>query len=225
MSILSTAELQRAKELLLSAERLRELLIYSPDSGEFRWKVDRGGTAVAGSLAGRINSKGYRMISLSGRKYKASRLAWLYMRGEWPSTNVDHRNRIRHDDRWANLREGTPSQHAVNKGANNASGVRGVSWHKRERKWRAQIMVAGKRRRLGYFTDKNEAAAAYNKAALAAFGEWASLNIDPAFRYDDLIWSEYFLSAPPRAIPLISEQSTCSMETNYRKEWHRTTLQ
>ncbi len=60
--------------------------------------------------------------------------------------------------------------------ANNTSGYKGVSLFGRDSKWKAQIQVDGKKRHLGYFDDKIEAAKAYDRAALELHGEFAVLN-------------------------------------------------
>ena len=58
----------------------------------------------------------------------------------------------------------------------NTSGFRGVSWNKHKNKWSAQIKFGGKQSYLGVFTDKLEAAKAYNEAAKKYHGEFATLN-------------------------------------------------
>lgn len=78
----------------------------------------------------------------------------------------------------ANLRPATSSQNACNRGvsAANKSGFKGVSWHKRVKKWQAQIKHSGKVTCIGYFDDAKEAALAYNAAAQELFGIFAWLN-------------------------------------------------
>lgn len=92
---------------------------------------------------------------------------------------VDHINGNRLDNRKSNLRLVTLEQNRMNRGLNknNKSGYKGVFWYKPLYKWCAYITVNTKRRHLGYFRDKKEAAFAYNKAAFDNFGEFARLNI------------------------------------------------
>ena len=52
-----------------------------------------------------------------------------------------------------------------------------MTWCRRYGTWQAQIQVAGKRRFLGYFAAKDDAARAYDAAAREAFGELARLNL------------------------------------------------
>lgn len=88
---------------------------------------------------------------------------------------VDHRNGNTLDNQRANLRTATQSQNLHNAPANKSStsGVKGVGWVKAKRKWRARIKVEGKRHSLGYFGTKEEAAAAYAKAAAEMLGDFA----------------------------------------------------
>lgn len=78
----------------------------------------------------------------------------------------------------ANLRSASSSQNAFNRRipSTNSSGFKGVSWHKRIRKWQAKIGCQGKVTYLGYFATAEEAARAYNAAARELFGEYARLN-------------------------------------------------
>ena len=147
----------RSAEGELSAERLRELLDYDPQTGEFAWKPQKAGT---------LTSDGYIQICVDGKRYRAQRLAVLHMTGEWPKDVVDHKNRVRSDNRWGNLEDSNPSKNAMNSGvfSTNTSGVRGVCWHRRTGKWHAKIDVRGKRVHLGYFDTLEEATAARQDA-------------------------------------------------------------
>ena len=66
--------------------------------------------APVGSIAGAKNGRGYHQIRIGGRPYSASRLAWLYMTGKWPNSEISYINGKPSDTRWANLREATTSQ-------------------------------------------------------------------------------------------------------------------
>jgi hypothetical protein len=68
----------------LTAERLREVLDYNPETGVFTWKVRTSIRVVAGKVAGSVGKRGYLIIGVGGRNYYAHRLAWLHMTGEWP---------------------------------------------------------------------------------------------------------------------------------------------
>jgi hypothetical protein len=159
---------------VLTAERLRDLLHYDPDTGVWSWLV-RQGRACVGATAGWVRADGYRQIRVDGRAYRAHRLAFLYMTGRWPPRLVDHKNVVPGDDRWCNLRPATESQNQHNRGraATNTSGLKGASFSKHTRKWLAQIAVRGVRKYLGYFDTPEEAHAAYVAASQQHHGEFA----------------------------------------------------
>ena len=150
----------------LTAEKLRELLHYEPETGIFTRKVRTSNRAKAGAVAGCPDGLGYLRIMVQSRLYQAHRLAWLYVYGEWPKLNIDHINRNPSDNRLVNLRDVTQKQNMQNasKYSHNTSGHPGVAWHKRISKWRAHIMHNQKDIHLGYFSILEEAIAA-RKAA------------------------------------------------------------
>jgi hypothetical protein len=125
-------------------------------------------------VAGGPDAYGYVQISLAGKRWKAHRLAFLYMTGFVPSSDVDHINRDKADNRWANLRPAGRAQNMANMGARRTSksGIRGVCYTTRG--WKAQIKVAGRNRHIGYFGSAEAAGAAYSRAAAEAFGEFAA---------------------------------------------------
>ena len=160
----------------LTAERLRSLLIYDPATGIFTRRVSRQGFH-AGTQAGVIHkASGYVYIGVDRKRYRAHRLAWLYMTGEWP-VEIDHDNTIRSDNRWSNLREATRSQNNANaqRRADNTSGHKGVSWVARVNRWRAYITSHGRQCHLGYFRDYRGAIDARDAAFQQQFGEFARL--------------------------------------------------
>lgn len=160
---------------MLTQERLRELLSYDPETGIFTRLVSRPGpNGHVGAIAGCDNGQGYIRIYVDGRAYKAHRLAWFYVHGEWVK-EIDHRNRNRADNHLKNLRPATRGQNRGNSGIyrNNTSGMTGVSFHAPTKKWKAQIQKDGRKKGLGYFFTAEDAHAAYLAAANAEFGEFA----------------------------------------------------
>ncbi len=157
---------------MITAARLRELLSYDPMTGLFINLTVRGGVQKGG-IAGSLDAEGYRVIRVSGKHYKAHRLAFLYMTDDWPANQVDHKNGCLSDNRWENLREADNGQNQQNLRLrrDNSSGLFGVSWHKDTKKWVAQIQVNHEKRCLGYFVNKDDAYAAYcaAKAVLHTF--------------------------------------------------------
>lgn len=161
--------------VLVPLDRLRELLSYDPDTGLFVWRVNKRGHRKTGDIAGSLDKSGYWIIRLDQRNYPAHRLAWLYMTGEWPAHHIDHRDLDKANNRWANLRQATVSQNLANrrKYKNNQSGFKGVIWHARDKRWRADIRKNGKGYFLGNFRTPEEAHAAYRVAAERLYGEFA----------------------------------------------------
>lgn len=169
----------------LTADRLRELLDYDCDTGHFTWLVTRG-PVRAGEQAGSVyhnKTKTYRCVCIGVelKLYRAHRLAWLWMTGEWPAADIDHRDGDAMNNRWGNLRLATNAQNQANRKAMTGSktGVKGVSPLSKSSRWTktmfmARITLNGREVYLGAFPTIAEAQAVYEKAAREHFGEFAS---------------------------------------------------
>ena len=132
--------------LTLTFERADELLRYDPETGDLFWRKSRRGRyGRAGARAGTLNDKGYVIITIDGRRYRASRLAWLLTHGALPEGVVDHKDRARANNKERNLRDVTVAVNAQNKAA------AGVAWNRTARKWRAYIVKDRKYIHLGQF--------------------------------------------------------------------------
>ncbi len=143
----------------ITQAKLKEVLKYNPNTGIFINKKD--------SCAGGVMNKGYIHIKISGKKYLAHRLAFLYMTNNIPEF-VDHINHDRRDNRWSNIRPATRDENSKNKTKckNNTSGIMGVGWSKRSKKWQARINVDKKRIHLGYFKKFEDAVKVRMKAEI-----------------------------------------------------------
>lgn len=166
-----------------TADDVRQVLDYDPETGEFRWAVDRfkgpqrkALCARKGDLAGGFNAKGYRQISVSGRNHGAHRLAWLLMTGEWPTHQIDHINRDPADNRWCNLRPATRSENMCNQRVrrDNRLGCPGVYLHRG--RFIAQIGKGGRQYNIGSFGSVGEAMVARQAAERLLHGEFARSN-------------------------------------------------
>lgn len=157
---------------MLELDYLKSILRYDPDTGNFIWVNHFGRRILAGSIAGALN-KGYVEIGINLKKYKAHRLAWFYMTGEWPKHYIDHKDRNKVNNKWENLREATKFQNQWNTklSKNNRTGFKGVKFS--QGKYAAGITVAGKGIYLGSRATPEEAHELYKEAALKYFGEFA----------------------------------------------------
>jgi hypothetical protein len=159
---------------------LKNVLIYNPETGVFTWKNRDSwpnfmNSRLAGKEAGCINTSGYTVIRLHENLYLAHRLAWLYMTGSWPEKEIDHKNSVKSDNRFKNLRNATHAQNKYNCGlsSRNKSGFKGVSWSKVMEKWHSQIVIKGQYFSLGYFTEPEEAHRAYMNKSKQHHGEYS----------------------------------------------------
>ena len=148
------------KNKKLTHKKLKKILHYDPETGIFRWLVANAHRVKVGDVAGCVcKTSGYRIIIIYSKRYNASRLAFFYMEGYWPEYEVDHRDRIKHNDAWSNLRHVSRVCNMRNQkiSCKNKSGVTGVCWNKGHNKWHAQIKVLQKQKSLGYFTNLKDA--------------------------------------------------------------------
>lgn len=170
----------------ITQEYLKEALSYDKETGIFKWRLDRpeshfkdwrgkngfysniNENLIAGSPSrpSKRNPTSYIVIGLNGKNYKAHRLAWLYVYGEWPEEDIDHIDLNTKNNAISNLRLSINKLNHKNRSkySNNSSGVVGVSFHKKTGKWQAegQEIVDGKRIRhyLGLFKTLEDAAEA-----------------------------------------------------------------
>jgi hypothetical protein len=165
--------------MMLTQAYLKSVLNYDPETGIFTWaerpvthqRMKIWNKRFAGKIAGGKNKKGYIEIGLLGRLFKAHRLAWLYMTGEWPKGQGDHENRNRSDNRWGNLRDATHGQNRANSRPNSGRSLKGA--YESKKGWDAAITTGGKRKHLGTFDCPAAAHFAYVVAADKCHGKFA----------------------------------------------------
>lgn len=147
----------------LTAQRLREVLHYDPETGLFTALYSSSWDRQAGQPVGCLSMpNGYVLIWLDRRSYRAHRLAWLYMTGEWPTDVIDHINGVKHDNRFVNLRDvprEVNMQNIRRANRNSSHGVLGA--YAKGSRWVAAITVKGKTLTIGSFATIDEAHAAY----------------------------------------------------------------
>jgi HNH endonuclease len=163
-----------------SRDELRRMLDYDPEAGVLRWRYrperqQKWNTKWVGKIAGFDSCVGSRQVCIDNRKYYEHRVIWCWMTGHWPTNQIDHKDTDPHNNRWTNLREATGSQNMANQGlrSTNTSGIKGVSWSKREKKWVAMITKEHKQRRVAASPCIAAAWCAYQIAAAADFGKFA----------------------------------------------------
>lgn len=147
---------------IITAARLREALHYEPETGNFTWLIKPNRSVMIGDVAGSQDRDGYVCIRICGRSYRAHRLAWLYVHGVLPPSQIDHKDAIRSNNKWPNLRIATNAQNKQNMRkarSDNRVGLLGV-FPDRD-KWRARITIDSKKVSLGTFETPELAHAAY----------------------------------------------------------------
>lgn len=155
---------------------LLDLLSYDPETGLLTWRErprkyfrseldwKRWNGHYAGTKAFTADCQGYRHGCIFGQQQRAHRVIWKLVTGEDPPADIDHEDGNRSNNRIANLFPRTRSENCKNQKvrSTNSSGVMGVHWDSRNKKWRAQIHI-------GSF-DTLEAAAAARRQAERALG-------------------------------------------------------
>lgn len=150
----------------LTQERLKELFSYDPATGQFTRLCNRA-NQKAGPVAGCLTPDGYRVLGIDYQIHLMQRLAWLYVHGKFPDGFADHKDGNRQHNAIDNLRDvpqwlNNQNSHAA-RGDNKTTGILGVTRDPRPlaKPFKAQIMVRGSHRKIGYFATAEEASAAY----------------------------------------------------------------
>lgn len=151
----------------LTADGLRALFSYDPDTGEFKRLIKKGKRGTLTGVVGSDDLYGYKTTRIGGRSFKLHRLAWLYVFGQWPTGDIDHINGVRSDNRIANLRDVTRKINLENQrsSSNNLStGLLGAYFDKRKGTFYARISQGNKSIHLGTFKTAKAAHEAYVSA-------------------------------------------------------------
>lgn len=184
-----------AKKDLPSAEVLRQLLRYDPETGKLFWRnrpsslvaSGRGRTSQAAAntwnaaYAGKealccLCNYGYLRGAVLNKTVRAHIVVWAMAHGAWPTGDIDHIDGNRQNNRVENLREASRSQNNGNQRLRlgGTSRYKGVCWH--GKKWTAGIALDGRRKHLGLFANEEDAARAYDRAAVEQWGQFARTN-------------------------------------------------
>lgn len=162
---------QGHKLLTIDRDFLMSRLLYDHISGRFFWVAPPSNhLRLRGTVAGG-NGTGYTMIKIDGQKYKAHRLAWLYVYGTMPDCVIDHRDGDPFNNAISNLRLATQAQNCANaKPWARKSLPKGV--RENHGKFTARIRFNRELITIGTFDTPEEAARAYERQAVLLYGEF-----------------------------------------------------
>ena len=168
------SHIRKRARLLVSAEYARQILAYDKQTGDFTWKVRTGRRAKIGAKA-TVIQKGRNTVTLMGTRFQASNVAWLYVYGEWPNFEVDHRDQNKFNDAIDNLRPSNTSKNMMNRGKTkaNKTGFKGVC--KQRNGFVAWIGIDYVNYYLGKYPTAELAGEAYRRAANLIHGEFAGV--------------------------------------------------
>ena len=147
-------------------KELQQAFDYDPSSGVFRNGYTKSNRALEGAVAGYVPQHGYLTLRYQCRQLLASRVAWFLMTGIDPlDKEVEHKDRIRTNNRFDNLRLASRSQNNNNKMSK--------GWTKSGDRYVARIRVNGQETYLGRFDTPDEAHAAYVAKHVEIHGEFS----------------------------------------------------
>ena len=155
---------------MITQEELKQKLHYNPETGVFTW-LKSVGTVKSGTKAGGLTKIGYVRIYINKKAYLAHRLAFFYMEGYWP-IEIDHKDLIKHNNAWDNLRQATRLDNVRNVGLrkDNTSGHKGVTWYSRYKQWIVVASVKGVQKTVDQSIPKNISCNSENK--ITALHQW-----------------------------------------------------
>lgn len=164
-------------DINVSHVELLHMLTYEPDTGDFYWKNHPSRPKFKLGKKATFSGLRYLAIWIKSKQYPAHRVAWFYMTGEWPNSEIDHKDRNGFNNAFENLRLADRSKNCSNR-AGKDGGYKGVRLDDGPKGARYSAHLKSKDKRLvkcGFYT-KNAAALAYNRMAIQEFGEFAFLN-------------------------------------------------
>lgn len=155
----------------INQQLLHDLFDY--EYGELFWKKSIR-TGWNGKCVGSLKPSKYKQVQIGKKMYLVHRLIFLYHHGYLPET-IDHIDNNRLNNSIENLREATKSQNAINrKLVNSSSGIKGVSWKKRDKKWIVRLQINGIRKEFGSYNDIDYAKFVADAMRYKYHGEYAN---------------------------------------------------
>jgi hypothetical protein len=143
-------------------------------NGVLYWKHDRRSNKLKGKKVGALSSTGRLGVKLLGKQYLVHRIIYAMHHGNC-AEYVDHIDGNPLNNKIENLRAATMSENAINSKprAKTKSGVKGVTWHGRDKLWHVRLRVGGEQKSFGYFKDLVEATSVAKAARLQHHGAFA----------------------------------------------------
>lgn len=159
----------------ISVEEIRRAFVYAPLTGHIYRKLGNERFYLLGHRAFERVKDTYKYGTFKGVDFLAHRVVWAIYYGEWVEEGfeIDHINGDTTDNRIENLRKVTSAENAKNLGrrlvANQEhdSGVNGVYWHRKNKKWVVRIKSGGKWTYFGSYVDLDEATSVRRRAEVA----------------------------------------------------------
>jgi hypothetical protein len=159
----------------ITQARVRELFNYNSETGILTNKITRNHNSKAGAEVGYITGGGYLTTVINSIPYQVHRICFLHYYGYLPEL-VDHEDTNTTNNSILNLRKCTKNQNGYNQPIrkNSRSGIKGLTWHSRDKAWEAQIRVNGKGVYLGRFKHPEDARKALEDARAEYHKEFAN---------------------------------------------------
>jgi hypothetical protein len=166
---------------LPSAEYLRSVFDYNPETGVLVWKhrhdMARAWNAKhVGKTAGCVGPLGYILVRINRQLFLAHRIIYKMMKGSDPEDEIDHKNGHPGDNRWTHLRDASSQQNKYNRQSVKRKHdlPRGVYPHRcKSKPFGAYIKLNSKRVFLGSRSTPGEAHSLFLAAAEQAQGIYA----------------------------------------------------
>lgn len=151
----------------LTADDVRRLFEYIPESGKLIRKIRTSNRIRIGDEAGHKNTTGHLQCRVNGRLYLVHRLIWMFVHGKFPVGEIDHIDGDKANNKIGNLRDVSHRENMQNikkAFAGSKTGLLGTYPHKKTGKFAAAIRMNGKQVHLGLFETAADAHIAYLNA-------------------------------------------------------------
>ena len=146
-----------------TAERLRELFDYAPETGLLIRRIRTANRTNPGDVVGAPSGNGYLKVTIDGDKgHYVHRVIWCHVTGAWPNHNIDHIDGDQSNNRFENLRDVKQRANVENiqrAKKHNKIGILGVRFTKN--RYEARITVDREQIYIGRFDSAQEAHEAY----------------------------------------------------------------